>query len=149
MRCWLCVTSPENWAKVKEYNVWGLEDRYETKVKKLMLGDIFVFYVKQPVGAITGVYIVSSRWYYDEKPIGWTKIFPYRVRITQLLVPPTPIKLDDKRVEELLFFTDKSRDARRSFFLASLFPIPDEDCRTIIHGWRRKYLNKQSSLNAS
>jgi predicted RNA-binding protein len=53
---------------VKEHKVWGLEDRYKTTVKKLMLGDILVFYVKQPVGALTGVYIVSSKWYYDEAP---------------------------------------------------------------------------------
>ncbi|MBX5328700.1 MAG: EVE domain-containing protein [Candidatus Bathyarchaeota archaeon] len=148
MRCWLCVTSPENWEKSKNTGSGGLEDRYEITVKKLTLGDVFVFYVKQPVGAITGVYIVSSKWYYNEKPVGWSKIFPYRVRITPLLVPPTPIKLDDKRVEELLFFTDKSRDARRSFFLASMFPIPDDDCRTII-AWLEEEISKQKVLTGS
>jgi len=148
MRCWFCVTTPQNWEKVKEHGVWGVEDRYEITMKKLTLGDIFVFYVMKPVGAIAGVYIVSSKCYYDENPLGWSKIFPYRVKITPLLVPPNPVKLDDKRVKELLFFTDKSRDARRSFFLASMFLIPDDDCRTIIN-WLEEETSKQMVLTGS
>jgi len=145
MRCWLCVTSPENWEKVKEHGVWGVDDRYETTMKNLMLGDIFVFHVIRPLIAFTGAYVVSSKWYYDEKPLGWSKTYPYRVKITPLLVPPTPVKLDDKRVKELLLFPDKSRDARRIFLFASMFLISDEDCRTII-GWLEEEESKQTVL---
>lgn len=134
MRHWFCITAPANWEIVKKYAVWGVEDRYEITMKRLTQDDLFVFYVTNPAKAIAGIYKVASQWFFDEKPLGWNKLYPHRVKIHPLVVPSAPIPVDEKLIEELLFITDKSKKGRPVFFFPSMVLMIEEDYRTI-YSW--------------
>lgn len=138
LRYWFCITTPSNWEKVKEHRVWGVEDRYEITMRRLTLDDHLVFYVTSPAKAIGGIYKVASTWYHDDKPLGWNKLYPYRVKIRPLIVPTVPVPLDEKLMEDLLFITDKSKRGRAVFFFPSMVLISDEDYRTIIKWLQEK-----------
>jgi len=81
-------------------------------MKRLTLDEILVFYVTSPGKAIEGIYKVASEWYYNETSLGWDKLCPYRIKINPLVMLSTPIPLDEKLIEELLFITDKRLENR-------------------------------------
>lgn len=145
MRYWLCITTPENWEIVKKHNVWGVEDRYETTMKRLKLNDLFLFYITNPAKAIAGIYKVTSEWYYDEKSLEWNKLYPYRIKITPFVMPPALIPVDEKLIEELLFITDKSRRGRTVFFFPSMVLLTEEDYKTV-EKWLQGNINMLKQL---
>jgi len=141
LRYWLCITIPENWQIVRERLVWGVEERYQTTMRRLARDDFLIFYVTNPQKAIAGIYIVASGWYQDNIPIGWVKrvkekpvltTFPFRVRIAPHIVPPQPVPVDGELLDQLLFVTDKSPRGRVVFFFPSMVLIPHEDFQTIV-----------------
>lgn len=138
MRYWFCITTPANWERVKEHLVWGVEERYEITMKRLTLDDPLVMYVTSPAKAIAGIYKVASRSYFDEKPLGWSKPYPHRVKIHPLVVPPSPIQIDERLIEELLYITDKSKRGRTVFFFPSMVLLIEEDFRTMYNWLEQK-----------
>lgn len=131
MRYWFCITAPPNWEKVKQHMLWGVEERYQMTMKRLTLDDLFAFYVTNPAKAIAGIFKVASKCFFDETPLGWNKIYPYRVKIQPLTVPPIPIPMEERLIEELLFITDKSKKGRPVFFFPSMVLMTEEDYLTI------------------
>lgn len=114
--------------------VWGVEDRYQMTMNRLTLDDVFVLYVTNPAKAIAGIFKVASLCYFDETPLGWSKVYPYRVKIQPLAMPSAPIPMEEKLIEELLFITDKSKRGRTVFFFPSMVLMTEEDYLTI-HRW--------------
>jgi len=145
LRYWLCITTPKNWEIVKKNNVWGVEERYETTMKRLELNDIFLFYITNPAKAIAGIYKVASKWYYDEKSLDWNKLYPHRIKIIPFVVPLVSIPVDEKLLEELLFITDKSRRGRTVFFFPSMVLLTEEDYKTV-EKWLQQNINMLKQL---
>jgi predicted RNA-binding protein len=141
LRYWLCITIPENWQIVKEKLVWGVEERYQMTMRRLVEDDFLIFYTTNPQKAIAGIYTVASGWYQDNIPIGWVKrvkrkpvptTFPFRIKIVPHIVPPQPVPVDEELFERLMFVTDKSPRGRVVFFYPSMVLIPHEDFKTIV-----------------
>ena len=61
----------------------GSKQELETLIsEEAMLGDKLVFYLKNPVKAIVGIYEVKSSMYVDKRNFLWkNQLYPYRIRI--------------------------------------------------------------------
>src|SRR5439155_25739939 len=80
LRTWCLITSDENWRVCKTRSVWGLDYGYRvTWDHYISQGDPAIVYVnKKGFAAVVEV----GEKFYDENPIGWSKVYPYRFRIT-------------------------------------------------------------------
>ena len=110
MGYWLCVTNEENWEVIKSKHVWGVPSTCRAIIEMVREGDILVFYIKP--ARIGGAFEVVSRPYEDQSRIFSTKgfssdeRFPYRVRITPLILPDSPIEFKPL-IPKLKFIVNK------------------------------------------
>lgn len=98
-RFWLTITSPENYKKCVERNLWGAE-REVRKISKIKPGDLIVFYVKCEK-ELRDVYEVASSCFEDRSKVWHDKIYPYRILIRPIL---KDVSLDVKNIIEKLSF---------------------------------------------
>jgi predicted RNA-binding protein len=86
MKTFLCVVSPrfpENYHIGVQARVWGVETRYENRIKQTSPGDEIVFLASRQIRSI---HKIESEVYNDNRPLWPPKdgdLFPYRVKISQ------------------------------------------------------------------
>ena len=146
MRYWCLVTSKDNWKICKNNNVWGMDYRYYITLKNfLKKGDKAIVYVHG--GNFTAEIEIESVFYYDDKPLGWTKkkgketkefLFPYRNKIKIIkegeLHISTSIKEEKDKadhfksnpIDKISFIADKGK-TWNIYFQVSILSIPKED----------------------
>jgi HKD family nuclease len=89
-RCWLLITSPENFIWNIEGGIWGDEQR--PRIAQVRPGDLIYFYITRRVMALGAMGMVTREAYEDHTPY-WPdgRIYPYRFGFALLLKPKTPI----------------------------------------------------------
>ena len=90
-RCWLLITSPENYIRCIDGRVWGDEDR--GRIAQVQTGDIVFFYVKSPAKYLAAMGIVTRSPYSDQTTL-WMddeRKYPFRFNFEVLLRPPRPV----------------------------------------------------------
>lgn len=96
-KCWLCITTNENWNAIKAKEIWAVKESDQKKLDRLTIRDLLVFYVKQRsdndniVGPqIKAVFQVDSTPFHDSTKLLPDSIprerFTYRVRIKPVIV---------------------------------------------------------------
>jgi len=132
VRYWLCVVNEANWEVVKDKLIWGVSDRYKRRMEELSEGDLLVFYVRPK--KLGGIFRASSRPYVDKKAIFSSEgfrpgeVFPNRVKIEPILVPPEPVPFEPL-VPKLKFIRNKEKWT--GHLRGAMRPIPEEDYETI------------------
>ena len=150
LRTWCLITSDENWRVCKTRSVWGLDYGYRvTWDHYISQGDPAIVYVnKKGFAAVVEV----GEKFYDENPIGWSKVYPYRFRITikkeggplrisSSVRRPSPdseqaVHHNPNAIDQIVFITDKGVGERggarwNNFVFPSLVAIPQEDFVTV------------------
>ena len=86
MRNWILSGSPESWDYALLNSIWGIRENLKVFWDRTRIGDIVIFYLKQPVSGIIGYGKISKK-YCQEKAI-WTDeinqkkvIYPYKFNI--------------------------------------------------------------------
>jgi len=90
-RCWLLITSSENYIRCIDGRVWGDEDR--GRIAQVQTGDIIFFYVKSPAKYLAAMGLVT-RAPYTDSAILWTddeRVYAHRFNFELLLRPPRPV----------------------------------------------------------
>ena len=129
---WLCVTNEENWRVVKEKLIWGVSARHRRKMEQVGEGDLLVFYVRPK--RLGGIFKAVSKPYVDRKPVFSSEgfrageVFPYRVRLEPLVVPPEPVPFEPL-VPKLSFIKNKRRWT--GHLRGAMRPLPEEDFELI------------------
>jgi len=132
VRYWLCVTNQANWRVVKEKLIWGVSERYRRRMEELSPGDLLVFYVRPK--RIAGIFKAASKPFVDKKRIFSSEgfrtdeVFPHRVRLEPVLVPPEPVPFEPL-VPKLKFIKNKARWT--GHLRGAMRPIPEEDYELI------------------
>lgn len=126
MRYWIFVTKPENYEICVKEGVWGVDERYLGILKLLKPGeDRFIFYVTS-WKEFRDIYEISSKLFYDEKPLWPNQIYPWRIKIKRIFQGKVSI---DKVFDKLLFITNrkKGKGGWSDHFQFSIISIRDED----------------------
>lgn len=106
----LCAVSgrfPENYEIGVRSNTWGVEGKYEKKIRRASEGDLLVFTVG---GEFRSIHRIESDVYFDDSyrwPEKDGSRFPYRVRISDPL--HTGAVAVDQIVSQISFMKDKKR----------------------------------------
>jgi predicted RNA-binding protein len=85
MKTFLCVVSPrfpENYHIGVQAHTWGVERRYENRIREAHPGDEVVFMTSQKIRSI---HVVESEVYEDHQPLWPPKdddLFPFRIKIS-------------------------------------------------------------------
>ncbi len=125
---WLCVVNEENWRIVREKLLWGVSDRYRRRMEELHAGDLLVFYVRPK--RLGGIFKAVSEPFVDRRPVFSSEgfrageVFPHRVRLEPVLVPPEPVPFEPL-VPELGFIKNKQKWT--GHLRGAMRPIPEED----------------------
>jgi hypothetical protein len=86
MKTFLCVVSPrfpENYHIGVQARVWGVERRYENRIRQVSLGDEVVFIASQQIRSI---HQIESEVVKDDRPLWPPKdgdLFPFRIKISR------------------------------------------------------------------
>ncbi len=150
MRTWCLVTSEENWRVCRTHEVWGLDYGYQvTWDRYLNIGDAAIVYVNKR--GFSAVVVIGGK-FYDEQPIGWSKVYPYRFHIT-INKEGGPLRISSSvrrrsaeseqadhynpnLIDQLVFITDKGVGERggarwNNFVFPSLVAIPLDDFSSV------------------
>src|SRR5438477_5437939 len=108
MKTFLCVVSPrfpENYHIGVQARTWGVERRYENRIREVTRGDEVIFIASQQIRSI---HRVESDVYEDNRPLWPPKdgdLFPFRIRIS----PPIYMGeiSSDEFVPHISFMRDK------------------------------------------
>jgi len=96
---WICVTAIDNWERIENENVWAVGERGIKKIKKVLPADKLVFYLKNPVKAIAGIYEASSSMYIERRTPMWKgQLYPYRIKIRPLKRVIIERELPDRKI---------------------------------------------------
>src|SRR5688572_20230300 len=85
MANYICAVSglfPENYQIGLQARTWGVEERYEAKIKAVRRGDLLFFYM---AGEFRSVHTVEGDTYFDNTPLWPEKdgsLFPHRIKIS-------------------------------------------------------------------
>ena len=124
---WICVTNKENWEVIKNRHVWGVTDRNQNMLAKTKVGDLLVFYViSKQVG---GIFRVETEPIRDSKKVFKGGSFPNRIKISQILVPKSPVEFSEKLRANLEFIKNKQRWS--AHFRRAMLPISKKDFQLI------------------
>jgi len=132
VRYWLCVVNEANWRIVRERLLWGVSERYRRRMEELSEGDLLVFYVRPK--RIGGIFRAASRPFVDKKPVFSSEgfrageLFPYRVRLEPVLVPPEPLPFEPL-IPRLSFIKNKARWT--GYIRGAMREIPEGDYELI------------------
>jgi len=138
---WLCITNGENWAIIKERQIWGVSERHKNIVGKVKEGDYLVFYtiMEKKVGEVIqpqlrGVYKTSSNSFKENtrlfKPVGaGDEFFPHRVKLEPVYVPEKSASFKEL-IPKLEFITNKKR-WNTHLFGRAMRQIPKNDFEII------------------
>ena len=132
VKYWLCVVNEANWRIVKERLLWGVSERYKRKMNEVSEGDLLVFYVKPK--RIGGIFKVISKPFVDKKVVFSSEgfrtgeVFPYRVRLKSLLIPPEPLPFEPL-IPRLSFIKNKARWT--GYIRGAMREIPEGDYELI------------------
>jgi len=144
------VTSEENWRICRIHKVWELDYGYQvTWDRYISRGDAAIVYVNRR-GFCAAVEVGEK--FYDEGPIGWSKVYPYRFRIA-IRKEGGPLRIfssirrhspeseqadhyNPNLIDQLVFITDKGVGERggarwNNFVFPSVVAIPPEDFKAI------------------
>src|SRR6266480_48347 len=86
MKTFLCVVSPrfpENYHIGVQARTWGVESKYEDRIKQTSIGDEIVFLAARQIRSI---HKIDSEVYEDSHPLWPPKdgdLFPYRIKISR------------------------------------------------------------------
>lgn len=128
-RCWLLITSPENFIRNIEAGIWGDEQR--PRIAQVRPGDIIYFYITRPMMALGAMGMVT-RETYEDHTLHWLdgRVYPYRFGFALLLRPKTPIPFRPLIPELDLF--DRRQDPNWGQRLqASMRPLTMHDCEAL------------------
>ncbi len=129
-RCWLLITSSENYIRCIDGRVWGDEDR--GRIAQVRTGDIVFFYVKSPAKYLAAMGLVT-REPYSDSTILWTddeRRYPHRFNFDLLLRPPRPIPL--RPLVSRLELFGKQHDSNWGVRLqAAMKPLSPHDCEVL------------------
>ena len=132
VKYWLCVVNEANWRIVRKRLLWGVSERYRRKMEELSEGDLLVFYVRPK--SIRGIFRAASRPFVDKKPVFSSEgfrageVFPYRVRLEPVLVPPEPLPFEPL-IPRLSFIKNKARWT--GYLRGAMREIPEGDYELI------------------
>lgn len=90
-RCWLLVTSPQNYIRCIDGRVWGDED--SRRIRSVATGDVLFFYIKSPMMVLAAMGVVTRPPYEDHSAIwfGDERIYPHRFRFEPMIKPARPV----------------------------------------------------------
>src|SRR5256885_9871051 len=93
MSYWLAVTTPENWEKCRETNLWATSDRYATLMKRVQKGDSVIVYVTGLKCA--GIFQVTEPYFSSVERVWEDDLYPHRIKFHPIpgLVPSEPIDI--------------------------------------------------------
>ncbi len=110
MANYLCAVSgrfPENYEIGLRASTWGVEEKYESKIRQAHPGDRLVFVVG---GLVRSIHLIESEPYFDKAPLWPSKDgswFPHRIKISDAVSSgEAPLK---DIADEISFMKDKER----------------------------------------
>jgi HKD family nuclease len=129
-RCWLLITSSENYIRCIDGRVWGDEDR--GRIAQVQTGDIIFFYVKSPAKYLAAMGLVTREPYTDGA-ILWTddeRVYPHRFNFELLLRPPRPVPFRPL-VRRLELFGMQDISNWGVHLQAAMKPLSAHDCEVL------------------
>ena len=138
-RCWMIVTSPENFelSAQRQFTLLGIKSRHRRKAERMRVGDLLVYYlIRQSVFA--GACRIASTmfeeheriWYAPGKP---DEDYPWRVNTEPLVMPPPEGRpTADQLTERLTFVKKWPVEHWRLAFQGMVHDIPPADGRLIL-----------------
>ena len=118
-RCWLCVTTSENWEKCLEFMVWGAVDRLENTIKRVKLNDKLVIYLTG--FKIAGICKVSKEYFHNTDRIWDDRIYPHRMGIIPEILPHKPVNI------RTLYYQHFPDVASQGYFRTAVREISEEE----------------------
>ena len=88
-RCWLLITSGENYIRNMEGRIWG--DERKARIAQVQPGDLVYFYITKLMQL--GAMGIVTRGPYEDHAPHWRdgKIYPYRFGFTVMIRPPIQV----------------------------------------------------------
>jgi len=129
-RCWLLITSSENYIRCIDGRVWGDEDR--GRLAQVKTGDIIFFYVKSPAKYLAAMGLVT-RAPYTDSTILWTddeRVYSHRFNFELLLRPPRPVSFRPL-VPHLELFGMQDLSNWGVHLQAAMKPLSAHDCEVL------------------
>lgn len=129
-RCWLLITSPENYLRCIGGRVWGDEDLQ--RIGQVQTGDIVFFYVKSPAKYLAAMCVVTRDTYEDHSII-WRddpRIYPFRFTFDVLIQPPQPVPFTPL-IERLDLFGRRFSKSWGTKVQASMKELTPHDCAVL------------------
>lgn len=125
-RCWLLITSPENYIRNIEGRIWG--DEVKRRIGQARAGDFIYFYITRPLMQLGAMGIVT-REPYEDHALHWRdgRIYPFRFGFTLMIRPPSPIPFRPL-VPSLDLFGRVDAPKWGQALQASMRPLTPHDC---------------------
>jgi predicted RNA-binding protein len=122
---WFCITNLENY-RITDFNhIWGVEKRFELKIKKFKPGDKIIFYIK---GRQLGdIFEVKSKSYSDESELFNGGKFPYRVKLESIKKSEQIHILTDEMIKKLDLFKYKGDKWKNELHGQAIKPLSKKD----------------------
>jgi HKD family nuclease len=88
-RCWLLITSRDNYIRNIEGRIWG--DEKKARIAQVRPGDLIYFYITKLMQL--GAMGIVTRELYEDRSVHWHdgRIYPYRFGFSLMIRPPSPV----------------------------------------------------------
>jgi len=128
-RCWLLITSPENYIRNIQGKIWG--DEKKRRIGQARPGDFIYFYITSPMMQLGAMGIVTRELYEDHVP-HWPdeRIYPFRFGFSLLIQPLSPIPFRPL-VPSLDLFGRKDSTRWGQSLQASMRALTPHDCEVL------------------
>ena len=129
-RCWLLITSPENYIRCIDGRVWGDEDL--SRIAQVRTGDLLFFYVKNPAKYLTAMCVVT-RDTYEDRTVIWRddpRVYPFRFSFDVLIQPPQPVAFPPL-IERLDLFGRRFSKSWGTKVQAAMKELTPHDCAVL------------------
>jgi predicted RNA-binding protein len=122
---WLFISNISNYIISASQMIWGVEERYKSKIEKTKKGDKIIFYL---IGRhIGGIFEVTSDVYFDDKKIFDGGIYPYRINIRPVKISENVHILTDSMIKNLDIFKNKDYKWKFNLMGKTIMPISKRD----------------------
>ena len=108
MNYWLCFTSKENWKRILEENIWGVESKYSHILNEVKIDDKLLIYVYRE-SKIYGEFKCVSEPFNDSSSLfKGKKGYNYRIKLELIKLPKLPFDFKDT-ISNLSFIKNKTK----------------------------------------
>lgn len=103
---WLFVTNSDNWKIVRDYSIYGFNEKSKKDLEKLSVGDLIVVYIigKQIGGTFE---IVSLKEETNIKFKG--QDYPFKIRLKKIIIPKYTVDFTEKMINNISIFKKAMR----------------------------------------